>query len=197
MQGKTHELVGLGFGIVATTTVGMSLLKIEPTVINQASVVAGALVGALAVDIDHTQSTLGRKAIFLSWPIYALNRIFDFISKHTKKTKKFWKSIANMFGHRGLCHSGLLWLLFGVLAYMMTESLWRAIAIGVVVGGFSHLVADSCNPSNIPWLLPFTKKRFGIPFMNISTGSPQEKIFRNVVLVLDIALLGLRIIGRL
>lgn len=94
----------------------------------------GLVLGSLLPDIDHKQSYLGRRLPFLSAPI-----------------QKF-------FGHRGFTHS-LLSLSFLGLAtglYWYVNPLFFG---GLLLGYFSHLLADMATVSGIPLFFP-NKKRF-------------------------------------
>lgn len=188
MLGRTHELVGLGFGLAVA--INADKIGLEKNAVNAVVLTAGSLVGSLLPDIDHTSSIAGKNAFFVSWPIAILNKFFSFLKRHSKGTmRKFWGYIAKMFGHRGICHSGLLWIALLLYSYFYgnMNSYLGILIFGLMVGGISHLCADSLNPSGIPWLLPISAKRFRIA--KISTASNAENIFRWVVILLDIALL--------
>lgn len=55
------------------------------------------------------------------------------------------------------------------------------VGLSVFFGCISHLVYDSFNPQNILWLHPFSQKRIGVPFVNITTSSGMETIFAGVM----------------
>lgn len=179
MQGKTHILCGMACGLaVATAVVGNNPESVGV-------LVGASAIGGLVPDIDHTHSMLGKRVPFVSCPILVLNKIFNFFANHTKgKLRKFFKYIAKMFGHRGICHSGILWAAFLWLAYQnLSTDVVSILLLGLAVGGMSHLIADTLNPSGIGWLLPITDKR--ISLARITTGSNAEMVFRVVILLLD------------
>ncbi|WP_142849004.1 metal-dependent hydrolase [Telmatospirillum sp. J64-1] len=106
--------------------------------------IALAVFGALLPDIDHPQSWAGRKFRLISVPLAAL------------------------VGHRGVTHS-----LLATLACLLAV-LWmgmEAMATPLVVGYLSHLAADTCTPSGVPYLWP-SRRRFTLNLCR--TGSAAE-----------------------
>lgn len=84
--------------------------------------------GVLLPDIDHPESTMGRRVKWLSYPIYAI------------------------FGHRQFTHSvifvgGLYWL---SLHYHQPLICYLAVGAGL------HLVGDYLTPSGIPLFWPYS-----------------------------------------
>lgn len=182
MQKTTHEIVGGITGVSALYLASKNNIDISS--LNACLFMTGAFVGSLIPDIDHTQSTVGRKVPILSYPI-------AFIGKICSKSKfKFIKAIGKSCSHRGILHSGILYAILTLLTYyMITEPIIKVLCLGLCCGCFSHLIADTFNPSGIPWLLPLTFKRFHI--MKISTGSIWEKVFRFLAIVFLIYLIYL------
>lgn len=123
---------------------------------------AVAMLGGLLPDIDHPQSTLGRRIPFISIPI------------------------AKVFGHRGITHS--LLAVIGVAALLMFYGVpligmgAAGILAPVCIGYLSHLVGDMLTPSGVPLLWP-VKKNYSIGLFR--TGSPVETV---VVTALTMAL---------
>lgn len=97
--------------------------------------VAGFLVvmlGAMLPDIDHPDSTVGKRVKWLSYPIRVV------------------------FGHRGITHS-----LFAVAVMLWfsyaANSIWLSwLALGYLL----HLVGDYLTDSGIPLLYPLSRKRY-------------------------------------
>lgn len=116
-----------------------------------------AALGALAPDIDHPKSWVGRRLRFLSVPV------------------------SMIFGHRGITHS-----LLAVVACvaMMTGDGWGPgdgwgwKAAPVWIGYLSHLLADSLTPAGVPLFWPI-KRTFGLALAR--TGSPLEWLLVGVV----------------
>jgi membrane-bound metal-dependent hydrolase YbcI (DUF457 family) len=131
MTGATHVAIAVCCGIVAgVPTHALALL-------------AG---GALAPDIDHPKSTIGRVFFPISIPL------------------------AEHFGHRGPLHSFWLW---GSVA--VASLLWKpALLIGI--GGILHIVADCATVSGVRAMAPFSNKLFVLfkREWRIKTGSTAE-----------------------
>lgn len=113
-----------------------------------------AAIGGLLPDLDHPESTLGRRIPFISLPLSAL------------------------FGHRGMTHGllatvGLLAILFAVTA-MPNYTTFRALVAPLCIGYLSHLLGDSLTPSGIPLLWPH-KRTYS--FRLFRTRSWQETVF--------------------
>ena len=71
----------------------------------------------------------------------------------------------------------VVFLLFYLSANLFVEHVFY-IAIGVVVGYFSHLFADACTVSGVAFFQPFSDKTFNIA--HFKTGE-NEEIFRGIV----------------
>ncbi|MDC8832970.1 metal-dependent hydrolase [Alteromonas gilva] len=87
------------------------------------------MLGVLLPDIDHPDSTIGRRCRWLSYPIHIV------------------------FGHRGFTHSLLACALIVLLAYQF-EALW---IYWVAVGYFLHLLGDFLTPSGVTLFYPSRK----------------------------------------
>jgi len=104
--------------------------------------------GALLPDIDHPRSSVGRILFFVSAPLNA------------------------KFGHRGLVHSFIVWLIPCVIGLATGQPLlaWAAI------GALSHCLIDCYTLSGVQAFLPFTDKSVVLfrRDWRIRTGSTQE-----------------------
>lgn len=108
--------------------------------------------GGLLPDIDHTQSTLGKKI----------------------------KPISKLLKHRGGTHSIFFVLLVYFIFYYLImflgfDKYWlelRYIAIGVI----SHLILDMCNKRGVQLFFPI-KGEITFPIINIKTRTMGETIF--------------------
>lgn len=78
--------------------------------------------------------------------------------------------LCRRFKHRTFTHS----ILFSILTFIII-TLWlknMVISLGLFTGVWSHLLLDTLNPTGIPYLYPFNKKKLSI--CKVRTGSPQE-----------------------
>lgn len=118
-------------------------------------VLGGAVLGCLLPDIDHPNSSFGRRVLPVSLMLSAI------------------------FGHRGITHSLLAvagvslsaWLAFNGLAWQPALSV--PFVLGLAAGYLSHLAADWFSNSGVPLLWP-SRRRFVAP-ISLSTGSPTER----------------------
>lgn len=86
--------------------------------------------------------------------------------------------------HRGFTHWPGLWLGLVIAAMLAVPGsladTWRPAAVGLAVGGLSHVILDMLTPQGVP-LNPFSrKKRFSLKLCR--TGSVGEYLFLAVML---------------
>ncbi|ATA21932.1 MAG: metal-dependent hydrolase [Gibbsiella quercinecans] len=116
-------------------------------------IIPGALLTSLLPDIDHPNSVLGQRLRWVSAPI------------------------ARAFGHRGFTHS-LLAILGGIaLFHMNIPRGWFIPADALhamIIGYFSHLLADMLTPAGVPLLWP-CRWRFCLPLLNSQKGNQLER----------------------
>lgn len=158
MMASTHALVG------AVSFAGLSALCGNPTQMPLgAATLAGAALGACLPDVDTPTSRAG-------FCVYPLARFLE-----------------RKFGHRTLTHSVLGTLLFALLAAPLLfsptlQTLWPALLIGY----FSHLLADAATKSGVPLLWP-SRDRWVFPGnekYRVKTGSKAEMgVFVGVALL--------------
>ncbi|TYS58528.1 metal-dependent hydrolase [Sutcliffiella horikoshii] len=108
---------------------------------------SGVVIGSLLPDIDHPRSFIGRRFIVLS------------------------KAINKEFGHRGLTHSLIFWLILSVLL----SAHINYFTLGVSFGYLFHIFGDFFSRSGVPLLLPYDKKRFK-SFITYKTASFSELV---------------------
>ena len=108
-----------------------------------------AVLGALALDIDHPKSALGSRLKPLSLPISLI------------------------FGHRGITHSLLA---VGVCGWLFLESgVYGRLTAPFLVGYVTHLAGDLLSPAGLPLLYPLKRRRtFALPI--IKTGGFSEQL---------------------
>jgi len=117
--GRTHLGVGLIAGYGLCMALGLPNAEATP-------IMAGAAVGSLLPDIDHPESSFGRKVRIISIPIN------------------------HILGHRGLTHS----LVFVAITYVCALYFGSSVALAAALGVFTHLLLDMLNPSGVPLLYP-------------------------------------------
>ena len=156
----THSLGGVAAGLALVHVSGIS----EPVTL--AYVAAGALVGSLLPDIDHTRSKISNKNII---------------------TNTISHLVSIFFKHRGFLHTPVFLAILFVVIYVGVGMIPVRIsafhlAAAILLGALSHLILDSLTPGGIMWLWPFTKKK--INFASIKTSSISERIFAGAFAVL-------------
>jgi len=148
MQGKTHLVFGMCTGI--TTACLVNDFNITEKIIF-ASV---CIISSIFPDIDIQSSMIGKKVKLIS------------------------ATINKMFGHRGFIHSPLFFSFLYLILFTSQKSLmfkmpWAAI-MGAGLGFFGHLVLDTATKGGVPWLYPFSKKKYHIT--NVKTGCDLEPV---------------------
>jgi len=131
-----------------------------------ASITAGAMVGSLLPDKDHTKSKISNTSVI---------------------TNVVSTIISVFFSHRGAIHTPIFAVIISVAAYVAMSALAFGLPILLITAAFflgiiSHLVLDSLTPGGIMWLWPVYKKRINIAA--IRTNSIMEKAFAGVFAVL-------------
>lgn len=143
----SHLIVAAaGFAVYLHVVTGGQLMQAVSL-----DVMAGFLVvmlGAILPDIDHPESTVGRRVKVISYPIRLI------------------------FGHRGITHS-----LFAVVLMMWlavtVDNIWISwLALGYLL----HLVGDYLTDSGIPLLYPLTRKRFRFLITGTTNGATEPLI---------------------
>ena len=214
MEGPSHVVFGLAGAVVADSIwhiSGVPLLgtplvahpqQFTDLIAMKAIYYGFAGIGALTPDIDNARSTIGRKAGIVS------------------------KEIQSLAGHRTIFHSifglvmvgafiwgvqyGVGWLLYYKLGlHQAGEALGAGVSpgfnfaggpgiafIGLMIGYFLHLVADSLTLGGVPWLWP-SRVRYGFPPIRswrFKSGSRSEPV---VVVLVCIAVIVAIYYGKL
>ena len=175
MLGKTHRVGGLCTGVIMSSILMNSSIVTDfssERFILSSALVCGSVFGSLLPDIDHPDSTLGRKVKPLSL------------------------CIDKIFGHRGLFHSPLLYIVLTGLLLIFTKSfhgfsqyIYISFIFGIGAGTLNHLLLDALTVSGIPLLLPFSKKRFRLA--KIKTGTKWELIVSAICIFIMVLFLWL------
>lgn len=117
-------------------------------------VISGCICTCLLPDIDHPHSFLGRKMNWISVPI------------------------SRIFGHRGFTHSLFALLFFYVMIFSL-PSMYNFFPLdfsyALLLGYFSHILADILTPLGVPILWPF-KIRFCIPILSTSNLKREKQL---------------------
>lgn len=196
MTGKTHMLGGIAFGaagaLVATTAFPEAVSNVQAGVF-----IMGSAVGALIPDIDHPSSVISRKVPLVSM-------LYKMVAAVDKLICKLL-GINYVMGHRGITHSIVpITALLGLLLFFGKELQLYMLLLGLIVGCYSHVAFDMLNPSGVPILLPFSKKRFrflpkklAIPTKSLADKKAawKESAFAALVLVLDAVLIYILLKG--
>lgn len=139
------------FGHLTVATAGFLLVEVyvwpSSEIVIAASCLGVTLLFCLLPDIDHPNSTIGKRVKWLSWPITLL------------------------FGHRGITHSLSIVLVFLFCTYEYMTYWWVKYAF---LGYMLHLLGDYLTPAGIPLFYP-QKKCFRFPF-TVRTGGVGEFI---------------------
>lgn len=169
MNYKTHVIGGISASLIANyLIVEKSIITLPENnkLIVAPILIAGAVVGSLLPDLDHSKSFLGGRLKIISKPINLI------------------------FGHRGITHSLSFWitaiitlLLYGK-NYVSDGSYdtYLLLIMGIGIGGFSHLFLDSLTKLGIPIFYPFSKYRLSL--MSFTTGGIGEKVFSLFLLLI-------------
>jgi membrane-bound metal-dependent hydrolase YbcI (DUF457 family) len=123
---------------------------------------AGLLVGSLAgllPDLDEPGALLARGTWLpraFGWPLRMLIRLISI------PLRLLGMVLKGVLGHRGGTHSIAMCIIFSLaLAFPITILLGAGgdwLIWTVVFGFLSHLIADSLNPSGVPWFWPLQSK---------------------------------------
>ena len=132
MTGRQH----LTFGLVTGAAFTAYLYSIGAVQTREAMffVVGGSVLGSLLPDIDSREATISKM----------LPPVTTLLSK----------LINNLFGHRGLIHYPIFWMIH--LGFTLPQNFNL---IGLYFGVFGHLLLDACTYKGIPGLTwAFNKK---------------------------------------
>ncbi|WP_157811986.1 metal-dependent hydrolase [Alteribacter populi] len=139
--------------LATTIAAGATVSFFQSDVLFSYLYVIGLAIGSLLPDIDEPNSFLGRRVRVLSKPI------------------------KRIFGHRGVTHSVLTWLLLVYFLYP-TDSLFIT---GFLIGYSIHLLGDLFSKRSIPLFAPFSRFRLKMPVTYEISG-----IFENTLLLASV-----------
>lgn len=166
MMGRTHVTGGMISSCVSLLLFKQSVQTLPPPA---ALLTLGAgMLGSLFPDIDHPQSSLGRQLPIVS------------------------DGISLIMGHRGGMHSLLAALLVGAAAALGMRFvisphylfLGGILVAAFVLGYLSHLALDALTPSGVPFLWPFSERKFSLPLAHTGSFIETCVVFPALLLVL-------------
>jgi inner membrane protein len=117
--------------IVTSVTVGGGLAEFYGVPFS-AGYFAGLVVGSLLPDIDEPTSFIGRRSFGLAYVI---------------KTT---------FGHRGITHSLVVWIILSLLVYSLVPYVFVK---GASLGYLFHIIGNYFSIQGIPLFAPLIKKK--------------------------------------
>jgi len=123
--------------------------------VNQVIFLAILLFASLLPDIDSAYSLLGSKV----------------------------KVVSLAFRHRGVIHSILTMMIFGIMLIIITPNFYYLLAF--VIGYLSHLMLDSLTPKGVPLFWPAKKRLNG----SIRTTGLVDWLLLSLFFILDVILL--------
>lgn len=141
------------FSVACAIFVTKAKATLELTTGDWWHIIPAALLTSLLPDIDHPKSVLGQRLSWIATPI------------------------ARTFGHRGFTHS-LLAIIVGSmlfrLGFLCAWSVPTDVMQAMIIGYFSHLLADMITPAGVPLLWP-CRWRFRFPLLNSYKGNRLER----------------------
>ena len=119
----------------------------------------GSMLGSLIPDIDSPSSMLSKRVPFIP------------------------KIINKLFGHRGITHAPLLYLLLGFALYVKKpDGLLFYFLLGLLIGCAAHLVQDMLTKGGIPLFYPFHREKINFGFLK--SGSKADPYITVVLAIL-------------
>ncbi|MDQ1237346.1 MAG: metal-dependent hydrolase [Wigglesworthia glossinidia] len=150
MTAQGHFIFGLSCAIFAKKIEFFRILYLG----EWGHVISGCICTCLLPDIDHPGSFLGRKISWIS------------------------TTISKIFGHRGFTHSLFSLLFFYILIFSIPsihDVLPLDFSYALLLGYFSHILADTLTPSGVPIFWPLSK-RLCIPILSSNNLKREKKL---------------------
>ncbi len=165
-MGRTHVLAGVA---------SLWCLQVFPPLISPvllAPLGVLAALGALLPDLDATQSQIKHLSVAGVRPFAPLSMLLN-----------------RTFGHRGVLHSLLGWGIATLVLLPLAFLGGLAVPLAISLGYASHLAADACTKSGIPFLYPNRKRYHLLPRpLRLTTGSQAED---GVFMIMAVLVAGL------
>lgn len=157
MRGPTHVLSGLSLYALVNP---VFLTDIVDGSFQFAFIYGAIFLGSIIPDIDHSQSWIGKRFWFISFPFQKL------------------------LGHRMVTHSATGLFIASLLMFVLSgrfEFMSQEMVLAFSIAYASHLLCDWNTNSGIPLFWPF-KHRFRAPW-SFDTGSVYEAVFGLILAV--------------
>lgn len=164
MRGTSHRIAGACSAAVVASFMFQGELNNPAAYLAIGGAVIGGAFGGLLPDIDHPESTIGRRLKPIS---YVVNTVF---------------------GHRGFTHTIFSLILLSYLLFIISG--WIPVSIkgfalamftGIIIGYSSHLLLDMLTVSGIPLLYPFSNRMFRVA--RLRTGRDDWIVTTTTILV--------------
>jgi inner membrane protein len=154
--------------LVIGVAIGLSTAYVlESDVPHAFALTAFSAAGALLPDVDHPRSMI-RDFLWIPGDI-----------------------LFSQMPHRGITHTFLaMVVVVGIIYFLLPASL-NVIGFAVLLGFFSHLIADVVTPRGLPLLLPFTDRQFHLlpEPLRIKVNSLSEKIIYYLTILISVGVL--------
>ena len=136
MLGKTHRLGGIMIGAVTPLVLERIIhVNIDNTLLFTCTTMAGGAIGSLLPDLDHPNSII------------------------SKKLKPVSKAVREFAHHRGITHTLLGWIIFGIISFIISylsmnflqqninyyEKITIAIICGLIISSSIAFIFNSLN----------------------------------------------------
>ena len=203
MLGKTHRVGG-----ALSALIGFAVLQSQDALIPDvnpwlqlAVIYPFAIYGSVVSDLDHNWDSAPAKDPISKF----INAVLHLTTGIRQKKKSKGMSVLGIFDakHRSWqTHSDALLLLIIFAGWWLIQTpvdginsvLFKLIALGLILGVFSHLFLDSLTPEGIWTLIPSVIRRKRVSFHLVpkkqffATGGPWERLIRTLMWVAIILL---------
>jgi hypothetical protein len=141
---------------------------------------AGLFLGAVAPDIDETNSFISRRFRVLYALVYLVRIVlFALLFVVSLANRKLWSEIVQIISHRGITHFLLVPLVLFGLSFFFKGYL-SFFLLGLALGWFTHQLGDMTTYGGIiNWLFPFYigRRFWSVPqILRYKTGDISEQV---------------------
>lgn len=189
MNGQTHVLGALALGVLAARVAEPS----HPLVF-----LAAAALAAPLPDVDHPGSLYGRYL-----PLPAVTRVRGRVVPYAPQDAASFRPVGRrtplgVLWHRQQTHSLFAAALASIAAAFLTAPFdaraAAAVGLGALTGYLSHLALDALNPTGMPLLWPFSRRRWRLPCPAFPVGGLGEALL-SVALLAACVYFGRRLLA--
>lgn len=177
MNGQTHVLGALALGVLAARAAAPP----HPLVF-----LAAAAIAAPLPDVDHPGSLYGRYI-----PLPTVTRVRGRVVPYVPQDRASFRPLGRRtpFGvlwHRQQTHSLFAAVFVSasatVIAMVSDSHVAFAVGLGALTGYLSHLALDAFNPTGMPLLWPFSRRRWRFPCRAFPVGGLGEALLSAALL---------------